>query len=44
MLLLSPGIVGVSMKYCFRNMKLLCNEISFGYEVKFAYHVRQHTS
>ena len=24
------------MKYCFRNMKLLRNEVSFGYEVKFA--------
>ncbi|MBQ7230456.1 MAG: hypothetical protein IJX04_06120, partial [Oscillospiraceae bacterium] len=25
-------------------MKLLRNEVSFGYEVKFALHVRQHTS
>ena len=24
------------MKYCWRNMKLLRNEVSFGYEVKFA--------
>ena len=24
------------MKYCFRNMKLLRNEVSFGHEVKFA--------
>ena len=24
------------MKYCLRNMKLLRNEVSFGYEVKFA--------
>ncbi len=32
------------MKYCFHNMKLLRNEVSFGYEVKFAHHVRQHTS
>ena len=25
------------MKYCLRNMKLLRNEVSFGYEVKFAF-------
>ena len=25
------------MKYCWRNMKLLRNEVSFGHEVKFAF-------
>ena len=40
-----PGVSGFrGMKYCLRNMKLLRNEVSFGYEVKFAHHVRQHTS
>ena len=32
------------MKYCWRNMKWLRHEVSFGHEVKFAHHVHQHTS